>query len=45
MDISKFIKQYIKNPRIVGAVTPSSEKLGCRMVEDMLNYLKVKGIK
>lgn len=35
MDISNFIKQYIKNPRTVGAVAPSSEKLAYKMVEDI----------
>ncbi|WP_234124357.1 class I SAM-dependent methyltransferase [Clostridium hydrogenum] len=35
MDISNFIKQYIKNPRTVGAVAPSSKKLAYKMVEDI----------
>ena len=35
MDISKFIKQYIKNPRTVGAIAPSSDKLAYKMVEDI----------
>lgn len=35
MDISNFIKQYIKNPQTVGAVAPSSEKLAYKMVEDI----------
>lgn len=35
MDFSNFIKQYLKNPRIVGAVAPSSEKLAYKMVEDI----------
>lgn len=35
MDISKFIRQYIKNPRTVGAIAPSSEKLAYKMVEDI----------
>jgi phospholipid N-methyltransferase len=35
MEISNFIKQYIKNPKTVGAVAPSSEKLAYRMVEDI----------
>lgn len=38
MDISKFIKQYIKNPKTIGAVAPSSEKLAYKMVED-INFL------
>lgn len=38
MEISNFIKQYIKNPRTVGAVAPSSEKLAYRMIED-INFL------
>lgn len=38
MDISNFIKQYIKNPKTVGAVAPSSEKLAYKMVED-INFL------
>ena len=28
-------KQYIKNPKTVGAVAPSSEKLAYKMVEDI----------
>ncbi|MCR3760931.1 SAM-dependent methyltransferase [Clostridium felsineum] len=35
MDIINFVKQYIKNPRTVGAVAPSSEKLGYKMIEDI----------
>jgi Phospholipid N-methyltransferase len=35
MDVNKFIKQYIKNPKIVGAVAPSSEKLADKMLEDI----------
>ncbi|NMM61813.1 SAM-dependent methyltransferase [Clostridium sp. P21] len=35
MEISNFIKQYIKNPKTVGAIAPSSEKLAYRMVEDI----------
>lgn len=38
MEIGNFIKQYIKNPKTVGAVAPSSEKLADRMVED-INFL------
>ncbi|MBV7273659.1 SAM-dependent methyltransferase [Clostridiaceae bacterium UIB06] len=38
MEIVNFIKQYIKNPKTVGAVAPSSEKLADRMVED-INFL------
>ncbi len=38
MEIINFIKQYIKNPRTVGAIAPSSEKLAYRMVED-INFL------
>ncbi len=43
MDISNFIKQYIKNPKTVGAVAPSSEKLACKMVED-INFLNASCI-
>ncbi|AGX42629.1 class I SAM-dependent methyltransferase [Clostridium saccharobutylicum] len=35
MEISNFIKQYIKNPKTVGAIAPSSEKLAYKMVEDI----------
>ncbi|AQR94590.1 class I SAM-dependent methyltransferase [Clostridium saccharoperbutylacetonicum] len=35
MDIRNFIKQYIKNPKTVGAVAPSSEKLAYKMVENI----------
>lgn len=35
MEVSNFIKQYIRNPRTVGAVAPSSEKLAYRMIEDI----------
>ena len=38
MDNSNFIKQYIKNPKTVGAVAPSSEKLAYKMVED-INFI------
>ena len=43
MDISKFIRQYIKNPRTVGAIAPSSEKLAYKMVED-INFSNVSCI-
>lgn len=43
MEISNFIKQYIKNPRTVGAVAPSSEKLAYKMVED-INFLNASCI-
>lgn len=43
MEISNFIKQYMKNPRTVGAVAPSSEKLAYRMVED-INFLNASCI-
>ncbi len=43
MDISNFIKQYIKNPKTVGAVAPSSEKLAHKMVED-INFLNASCI-
>lgn len=35
MEISNFIKQYVKNPKTVGAIAPSSEKLAYKMVEDI----------
>lgn len=35
MEFTDFIKQYLKNPRTVGAVAPSSEKLAYKMVEDI----------
>ena len=38
MDVKYFIKQYVKNPRTVGAIAPSSEKLACKMVED-INFI------
>ena len=43
MDISNFIKQYIKNPKTVGAIAPSSEKLAYKMVED-INFLNASCI-
>ena len=43
MEISNFIKQYIKNPRTVGAIAPSSEKLAYKMVED-INFLNASCI-
>ncbi len=43
MEISDFIKQYVKNPRTVGAVAPSSEKLANRMIED-INFLNASCI-
>lgn len=43
MSISNFIKQYIKNPKTVGAIAPSSEKLAYKMVEDM-NFLNASCI-
>lgn len=43
MELSNFIKQYLKNPRTVGAVVPSSEKLACKMVED-INFLNASCI-
>lgn len=36
MEIINFLKQYIKNPRTVGAIAPSSEKLAHKMVEDII---------
>lgn len=38
MESNNFIKQYIRNPKTVGAVAPSSEKLANRMVED-INFI------
>lgn len=35
MEICNFIIQYIKNPRTVGAVAPSSKKLAYKMIEDI----------
>lgn len=35
MEFSNFIKQYLKNPRTVGAVAPSSEKLSYKMIDDI----------
>jgi phospholipid N-methyltransferase len=35
MEFRNFIKQYVKNPQTVGAIAPSSEKLACKMVEDI----------
>jgi len=43
MELSSFIKQYVKNPRTVGAVAPSSEKLSYKMVED-INFLNASCI-
>lgn len=43
MNISDFIKQYIKNPKTVGAIAPSSEKLAYRMVED-INFINASCI-
>jgi phospholipid N-methyltransferase len=43
MEISNFIKQYIRNPKTVGAVAPSSEKLAYKMVED-INFLNASCI-
>jgi phospholipid N-methyltransferase len=43
MEISNFIKQYIKNPKTVGAIAPSSEKLAYKMVED-INFLNASCI-
>lgn len=43
MEFSNFIKQYFKNPRTVGAVAPSSEKLAYKMVED-INFLNASCI-
>lgn len=43
MNISNFIRQYIKNPRTVGAIAPSSEKLAYKMVED-INFLNASCI-
>lgn len=31
MDVRDFMKQYIKNPKTVGAIAPSSEKLAYKM--------------
>jgi phospholipid N-methyltransferase len=30
-----FLKQYIKNPRMIGAVLPSSRNLARKMIEDI----------
>lgn len=38
MEITNFIKQYVKNPSTVGAIAPSSEKLANKMLEDV-NFL------
>ncbi len=43
MDVRDFIKQYIKNPKTVGAIAPSSEKLAYKMVED-INFLNASCI-
>lgn len=43
MEFINFIKQYIKNPRTVGAVAPSSEKLAYKMVEN-INFLNTSCI-
>lgn len=31
----KFIKEFIKNPKFIGAVAPSSEYLAEKMIEDI----------
>lgn len=43
MEISDFIIQYVKNPRTVGAVAPSSGKLADKMIED-INFLNASCI-
>ncbi len=43
MDISYFMKQYIRNPRTVGAIAPSSQKLAYKMVED-INFFEASCI-
>ncbi|KAF5051978.1 class I SAM-dependent methyltransferase [Anaerotignum sp.] len=43
MDVSYFIKQYVKSPRMVGAIAPSSEKLAYKMVED-INFINASCI-
>lgn len=43
MKILKFILQYILNPRDVGAIIPSSQKLSYKMVEN-INFNKAKCI-
>ena len=43
MEISNFIKQYVKNPRTVGAIAPSAEKLAHKMVEG-INFSKASCI-
>ncbi len=43
MDVRDFIKQYIKNPKTVGAIAPSSEKLAYKMIED-INFFNVSCI-
>lgn len=43
MEIGNFIKQYVKNPKTVGAIAPSSEKLAYKMVED-INFLNASCI-
>lgn len=35
MEIGKFIMQYAKHPKTVGAIAPSSEKLANKMIEDI----------
>jgi len=43
MEFISFTRQYIKNPRTVGAIVPSSEKLAYKMVED-INFLNASCI-
>jgi len=43
VELSNFIKQYLKNPKTVGAVAPSSEKLAYKMIED-INFLNASCI-
>lgn len=43
MESSNFIRQYLKNPRTVGALAPSSEKLAYKMVEG-INFLNASCI-
>lgn len=43
MKFIKFLIEYAKSPKIVGAVAPSSEKLSYKMVED-INFLNASCI-
>lgn len=43
MECIDFFKQYVKSPRITGAVIPSSQKLACKMIEN-IDFLNAKCI-